>query len=114
MYVQSESRERSSGILEGRAGIHLWFQHDDSDTVSCPYKDPCEDMKVELVGKMTYLDQSYDTLRPESVVGSLDVNTRYLFDETFFVQSDSLVVRVLLSKRKGVVEKRTVYRFAAP
>lgn len=114
MYVQDESRERSSGILEGRSGIHLWFQHDDSDTVSCHYNDPCEDLNVELVGEMTYLGEGYDTLRLGSFVGSLDVNTRYLFDETFFVQSDSLLVRVLLSKRKGVVEKRTVYRFASP
>lgn len=113
MFVNDRTGESTSGVLAGRSSIHLWFDPDTSDHVSCRDPEDCEEIHVDLVGRMTYLGRTYDTLRLGDLVGGLDPFSEYLFDETFSVQSDSLLVRVF-SGKYGRAERRTVYRFSSP
>lgn len=113
LYVKEERSEPASRILAGRSRFHLSFGQDTSDRTSCEQYEFCRYAHVELIGESTYLGRKFDTLRLDEFVGGFDPLRHYLFDETFSVQSDSLVVRVFTGSGQRI-ERRTVYRFQDP
>lgn len=74
----------------------LWLEtgYEFSDSTDiCDYYN-CRLVSLVLIGKQQYLGKQYDTLDIFKVYGKLHIDTRYMFDNTYRLLGDSLVVQL--------------------
>ncbi len=99
----------SSQVLYRDSTLWLETAYDYTESSEICYSHKCSLVSLVLIGKQQYLGTQYDTLDVVKVYGKLRIDTRYMFDNSYRLLGDSLVVQLGQTNGEDTVYTYTKY-----
>lgn len=89
----------------------LWLEtaYDYTESSEICYSHKCRLVSLVLMGKQQYLGTQYDTLDIVKIYGTIHIDTRYMFDNSYRLLGDSLVVQLGQTNGEDTVYTYTKY-----